>query len=109
MRLLDLDPKWMVMRDGGDVVGLTFRCPHCPPGERGETTFLGVKFTTLIDRDGLDLDERGWPDYMLHHPETHFWTRAGDAFESLTITPSIDASAVGHWHGFIRAGNVTNA
>lgn len=40
-------------------------------------------------------------------PERHVWKREGDAFETLTLTPSIDASAHGHWHGFITNGEVT--
>jgi Family of unknown function (DUF6527) len=97
----------MVLRDGGDIVGVTFRCPHCPPGERGETTFLGVMFRTLIDRDQLDIDERGWPDYMAKHPKQNFWNRAGDTFDTLTLTPSIDCSQAGHWHGYITNGAIT--
>lgn len=106
MRLADLAPHWMVLREGGDVVGITFRCPHCPPGERGATTYLGVKFAQVIDRDDLDIDEKGWPDYMVQHPSEHFWQRTGDSFDNLTLSPSVDASKVGHWHGFIRAGEV---
>lgn len=106
MKLTDLSPHWMVLREGGDIVGITFRCPHCPAGERGETTYLGVKFTAVIDRDGLDIDEKGWPEYMVQHPSDHFWTRTGDTFDALTLSPSIDASGVGHWHGFISAGEV---
>jgi hypothetical protein len=35
------------------------------------------------------------------------WTRAaGDTFETLTLSPSIDASPAGHWHGFIQNGEV---
>lgn len=107
MRLTELDPKWMVLRQGGDVVGITFRCPHCPAGERGETTFLGVMFAALIDRDGLDVEERDWPTYMAQHPERHYWQRSGETFEVLTLSPSVDCSSVGHWHGFIQAGEVT--
>jgi len=109
VRLTDLDPKWIVLRDGGDVVGITFRCPHCPAGERGKTTFLGVMFTHGIDRDGTDTDEQDWPDYMIQHPKEHFWLRTGEAFESLTLSPSIDASGVGHWHGFIENGEARAA
>lgn len=107
MRLTDLAPHWMVLRDCGDVVGITFRCPHCPPGERGATTYLGAWFATPIDRDGLSLDERGWPDFMAQHPERKFWARTGDTFETLTLSPSVDASQHGHWHGFIANGEVT--
>lgn len=94
------------MRDGGDVVGVTFRCPHCPAGERGETAYLGVFFSTPIDRDRTDTDEKDWPTYMLQHPERKYWDRSGDSFDNLTISPSVDASGVGHWHGFISSGEI---
>jgi hypothetical protein len=34
------------------------------------------------------------------------WTFSGDDLETLTITPSIDCSASGNWHGFITNGKV---
>lgn len=34
------------------------------------------------------------------------WTRDGDNFDTLTISPSVDASATGHWHGFIQGGQI---
>jgi hypothetical protein len=107
VKLTELDPRWIVLRDGGDVVGITFRCPHCPAGERGYTTFLGLMFTTTIDRDGLDIEEQDWPNYMLRHPDDKFWRRSGTTFEDLTLSPSIDASSVGHWHGHITNGEAT--
>jgi hypothetical protein len=27
-------------------------------------------------------------------------------FDEISITPSLDASAAGHWHGFITAGEI---
>lgn len=105
MRLNDLSPHWITMPGAGDdKLGLTFRCPHCPPGERGETTYLGVWFKEPIDPDahpGID-----WPTYMLQNPERTYWHRAGDSFDNLTLSPSVDASAVGHWHGFIQNGEI---
>lgn len=106
MRLIDLEPSWMVLRQGGDVVGLTFRCPHCPPGERGQTTYLGVMFTSVIDRDSANTEEVAWPDYMAKRPGKHFWKRTGDTFENLTISPSVDVSKEGHWHGHITNGEI---
>jgi hypothetical protein len=35
------------------------------------------------------------------------WQRTGDDFATMSITPSIDASACGHWHGFITNGQIT--
>jgi hypothetical protein len=38
--------------------------------------------------------------------ETCAWTISGEDFDTLTVTPSIDASASGHWHGFLTAGQI---
>jgi len=104
MRLVDLDPRWIAVA-GDDRVGITFRCPHCPSGERGETTFLGIFFVEPIDpNQHVDID---WPNYMLQHPASRFWHRIGETFEQLTVTPSVDASQHGHWHGFITNGEVS--
>lgn len=37
----------------------------------------------------------------------YIWNLQGqEDFETLTLTPSIDASASGHWHGYIRNGQI---
>lgn len=36
------------------------------------------------------------------------WTRTGDTFETLTLTPSILRGGCG-WHGFITAGQIVKA
>ena len=102
MRLVDLEPRWAADYDilvGDRVVhdedrhgmAISFNCPHCG------TTRLCVFFANPIDgkphTDGRD--------------NLHLWTRTGDSFENLTLTPSIDASESGHWHGFITNGQIT--
>jgi hypothetical protein len=79
--------------------GLTFLCPHC------RTQRLGVQFDPPIDPQGWLAKGINWPKAQ------HVWTRTGDTFETLTLTPSIDASGSGiafdgHWHGFIRNGAI---
>lgn len=93
MDLLDLDPRWFTMGQSPDIVGLTFDCPHC------RVQRLGVLFIQEIDRDGLP-NEAHWAR------NENKWNRQGESFETLTLSPSIDASAVGHWHGFIVGGKV---
>jgi hypothetical protein len=34
------------------------------------------------------------------------WTMSTSDFETMTVTPSIDASAAGHWHGYLAAGEI---
>ncbi len=111
MKLVDLDPRWAM--DADIVIGgvrkhykrrrgmaITFACPHCValhPGviERGgPVQFLGVWFANPID--GLPPTDDA----------EHLWQRSGDSFETLTLTPSIDASGDGHWHGFITNGEI---
>lgn len=108
MRLVDLDPCWVTgsqylvdpsAPDGppvwdhghvpGRAVGVSFECPHC------RETRIAVAFASPVD---------GGP------PSASFkrhWQRTGDSFETLTLTPSVDASESGHWHGFIANGQAT--
>lgn len=107
MRLTELHPRWGADYDiliGGHVVhdenrvgmGLTFRCPHCVRAGVETPTRLGVFFVNPVDgkphTDDQDLQ--------------HLWTRTGTSFEDLTLTPSIDASAHGHWHGYLTNGEI---
>lgn len=103
MRLVDLEPRGVLDADiviGGrnvhdtdrDGMGLSFNCPCCLGSPRA--TRLAVFFANPMD---------GKPPSDDHK----LWQRTGDTFETLTLTPSIDASEHGHWHGFIRNGEVT--
>lgn len=98
MRLTDLDPRWCVDADiviGGSVkhfdgrhgMGITFDCPCC------KRVRLAVWFDKPID-GGVPTDD------------AKLWSRSGETFETLTLSPSIDASKHGHWHGFIRNGAI---
>lgn len=102
MKLSDLNPRWAIDADiviGGVThhdedrhgMAISFDCPHC--GEQR----LAVWFKNPID---------GGPPSDDVDPQ-HQWQRAGTTFEDLTLTPSIDASQWGHWHGFITNGEVT--
>lgn len=93
MRLSELNPRWFVFENGGPRVGLTFDCPHC------RTQRLGVVF----HRRGHEaIDDT----YIRAHSSENVWTLDGDALDNLTLSPSVDASAHGHWHGFVRRGEV---
>lgn len=100
MRLTDLNPRWYMLEQGGPRVGLTFDCPHCQQ-ER-----LGVSF----HHRGREVMEDAYIHHAQHggNPNEHVWTLDGaDQFETLTLTPSIDTSAYGHWHGHIQNGEIT--
>ena len=92
MKLTELEPRWWALNS--KRCGLTFLCPHC------KTERLGIAFR---HRGHEAIDEA----YLrVHGVKHHIWTVEGDDFACLTITPSIDASKVGHWHGFITGGVV---
>jgi hypothetical protein len=97
MQLTDLSPRWSSLEKGGPVTGLTFDCPHC------RTERLAIVFH---HRGHEAIDD----EYIRAHPGEEgvfIWTlESAEDFSSLTITPSIDASACGHWHGFITNGRV---
>lgn len=94
MRLADLDPRWVTVDE--QRVGVSFECPAC----RGKESDHGGRVFVYVDPP-LDA---GPPS------PTPAWSRVGDTFETLTLTPSIrvrtgDLSE--HWHGFITDGQVT--
>ncbi len=98
MRLVDLEPHWYGLEDGGPIVGLTFLCPHC------RNVRIGVAFHhhgKAILEDQYILARHGANDTQ------HIWDLQGpDDFATLTLTPSIDASQSGHWHGYITNGEI---
>lgn len=98
MKLTDLNPRWCSSggegisdQDGKPVprregIGLICDCPKC-----GEDHALFIPFTNPLDSE----------------PPRHgvTWQRTGDAFETLTLTPSILRKDCG-WHGWITNGGV---
>ncbi len=96
MKLVDLEPRW-ISGGGRRGLGLMLNCPgKCCTGP-GAVERIPVWFANPLDGGPTaSADGRGWQ-------------RTGDTFEALTLTPSIDASRSGHFHGFITAGEVTGA
>lgn len=98
LRLSELDPRWIVLEDGGPRVGLTFECPHCHD----------IRLAVLFHESGKAALED--PYIRAHHPndpDLFIWDLCGqEDFETLSLFPSVDASRSGHWHGFITDGNV---
>lgn len=112
MRLIELNPRWFA-EPGRREQGFTFDCPHC----------RGVRLSVLLAAplDGGPLlphaNEPGnrryyealWNDLdrtigVTIVPVKFHWSHRGDSFENLTLTPSVDHSPSGHWHGFLTAG-----
>ena len=95
MQLTDLDPRWIGDGIGGARIGLSFDCPHCRT-QRLAVPFHSSAIEYLVD--GVTV-ARGWD-------VGHIWDMTGSSFEDLTLTPSVDASSSGHWHGFITNGEI---
>lgn len=128
MRLSQLDPKWLV-KDGRRV-GLVFRCPLWDTDTRHQwwqTCFFekGIKQLTcddpkcyadpdlwicehsqlgLVTAAGVD------PDKTQGCNVDCAWVYSGPVpleqatWDQVTVTPSLDGSAGGLWHGFITNG-----
>lgn len=99
MKLTELEPHWVGLHnwcsDSIYRIGVSFNSPKT--GKR-----LAVLFTPAIDPDRL-AEKYGWPEA---HPQALKWKRTGETFETLTLTPSLDFSAGGDWHGFVTVGEV---
>lgn len=99
MKLTELNPRWTSFTDPSSGIrsGITFDCPHC------QTQRLGVVFSNPID-------PQGWLEKGITKPTVECeWERSGESFETLTLSPSLDNSRIdagGHWHGFIKNGEI---
>ena len=103
MKLTDLEPRWFVLETGGPRVGLTFLCPHC----RQER--IGVVFHhrghEAIEDEYIKARHAHAPGDATLEPNEFIWTIEGsEDFATLSLTPSVDASKAGHWHGFVTNG-----
>jgi hypothetical protein len=117
VKLIELDPRWL-MRDGRRI-GIVFRTPH---SERPQSA--GHYQTCFFEPTPRDVQrEVVWAaaDDLKGEGQQHFgawqpanpdiaWTVAGGvdgaSLETLTVTPSIDGSRGGLWHGFITEGEI---
>jgi hypothetical protein len=109
VKLTELAPRWVgVFGAPSDAKqGVSFQCPCCAGATR-LAIFFDVPICSCPAAD-INLVHRQQSD-ELHLNDEHvgrtLWHREGDSFETLTLTPSIDASHFGHWHGFITAGEI---
>jgi hypothetical protein len=106
MKLTDLEPRWIHPNL------FVFRCPHC------RSVFLSCKNSEMSDAQQCDLFEKEFgedfnlavvgckPDFSWSISGAVPADRSAAFIQNLTVTPSIDASASGHWHGFITNGEI---
>ena len=99
MRLTDLSPRWL----SKDV--FMFRSPT------GAGDWITCKRVEMPFKDQCKLIYEDNPDLVgqtvVITVANMAWKFSGDDFDTMTITPSIDASASGNWHGFITNGVIT--
>ena len=111
MRLVDLHPKWWAEPDRVGQ-GISFDCPCGCAGKPNEAR-LSVAFANPLDGGvaiALGSPRLLWPvigegTRVVVPPGIH-WTRSGETFESLTLSPSIHAGNSGHWHGHVVSGGI---
>ncbi len=119
MRLSKLSPRWI--EKDGERIGLIFLCPHCLAQGVADPSPLTCYWKPLQKIGGDEADSQYGllaklkpsfgPPYdaikisdVVPAKRGYAWEKSGDDFDTLTITPSLDCSASGHWHGFITAG-----
>lgn len=120
MRLVDLKPKWMRLE--GEAVAIIFLCPRCVKRGNGchgrGLTWLTCTFKALGNREQRELIEavirEHQDDFSATGTEEHdvvgckllAWKRDSKLLETISVSPSLDASPAGHWHGHIKGGRI---
>lgn len=100
MKLTELDPHWLTP----DV--FMFRSPIgrgnwlcCPRVKMTRNEQFDLFEANQMEPTGKDAVIVGWKEDCVWHYD-------GSDFETMTVTPSIDASASGNWHGHITNGKI---
>lgn len=130
MKLTELKPRWLEF--GGQPIAIMFLCPHC--AGKGPETWLTCFFVAagtlpkvpadypieglrwsrgervlfyeaFKDMGHPDPAEGAYHDVVGCKPSCA-WAKTSDDFSTMSVTPSLDASASGHWHGFITDGEI---
>lgn len=100
MKLTNLDPVWLTE----DL--FIFRNPT------GGADWLSCARVSLTRRKQMKIFQnynhiRGTAITIVGIKDGYAWEFKGNDFATLTVTPSIDASASGNWHGHITNGAIT--
>lgn len=96
MKLSELSPRWL----SPNV--FLFLCPHCQ-GIWLSCTNVVMSITQQFELFRQHCGEALAYSIVFCKPDMA-WTFTGASFDSLSVTPSLDASKSGHWHGHITAG-----
>lgn len=96
MKLTELEPRWIYK-----AKVFAFRCPHC------RNVWLTCKTVEMDHGKQFEIIEATFGDEIaIACKPSASWKASGLDFEKMTVTPSLDASAAGHWHGFITDGQI---
>ncbi len=107
MRLVDLEPRWLTPNL------FIFKCPHCVRvGGEKRVAWLSCKDVAMPTDEQWNLFEEqakaeGGGYWVTPSRGEFAWNFSTRDFATITVTPSIDASPSGCWHGFIQNGVVT--
>ena len=97
MRLVDLSPRWIYK-----TKVFAFLCPHC------RKTWLTCKRVVMSGEQQREIIGAHFGEDMQHEvvgcKDAYSWRFDGLDFATMSVHPSLDASAAGHWHGHIRGG-----
>lgn len=116
MKLIDLDPRWL-LRDGKRV-GFIFKSPLPDKREWWQSCFPvptpRMEQNDFFNAALADLSDGSNADYLFTKvqgcKEECGWAIAGGienaSFETMSVTPSLDGSAGGLWHGHITNGEI---
>lgn len=122
MRLIDLDPRWLLDASGRRV-GFIFISPKQIARHDGTSNPVPWRQTCFPFATPLhDQEPAVWKamaDLAGSDGEFDFWQACNQGcgwkitggienatFETMTVTPSLDGSAGGLWHGFITNGEI---
>lgn len=97
MKLTDLDPMWIDATSAAPNrrgLGVLFQKPPGQPGDH----YIAVLFANPLDGGPPAPECEDYPKPR--------WTRTGDTFETLSISPSIFCSPPTGWHGWVTNGEV---
>jgi len=115
MRLTDLDPRWLTK--DGKRIGFMFLSPTglSKTPRRWQTCFFaptpGKQQRAAIDVAIGEVSNNERAHVQQCNPDCG-WTPAPPltveslTFENMSVTPSLDGSAGGNWHGFITNGAI---
>lgn len=116
MKLIDLEPQWLEKE--GKRVGFVFISPVQRVRHDGSTNPVPRRLScfavplSMIEQEELFQSHLGEDiaQATLLCRNHYAWTIQGGiataTFETMTVTPSIDASGAGLWHGFITNGEI---